>query len=776
MEHISDLIDKLRNNSDFHTKSPHFKQNVFAFLKLLTVLGVSRNSSPHSDLSSASFSYISYSKIDSEFSSLIINLGGKYSQFPLLNSSCCESAKDASHYDMWKTVAYEFLLEYDYLTIFSHLYQFFLENQHATGSFYTPLWLVQFHLENLQQILDRNNEAANALEITQIADLSCGTGNFLLCLVPYYPNSELTGYDLDPLALELCGLNFLILSQANTSSSPSSVAKFPTYHLGLKDSLKHLLPESGFDLLVGNPPWGLDLKPYKNIIDLHYAPLLRKNSKFLPNIQSEHKMNSPKSTYSIRDQLDSFALFLYRHLQACRPHGIISLILPDTLLFNPVYEPLRKILLERTKILQILYLGEAIFTNVTHPALILTIQNTKPSEAHQIEIVITAPPPGYTSSPSELPIQITNRYSIVQKSFTRNVFSNFTIFQLQEDAGIIEKMNAIPHFHFGDFVSNSRGVELGKNGEIYQCPYCSLWNPKPQFKIHQGQNLSGQTEKSGKSGKTAKCNHCHELITDSQISGYRKIIHTVADFPAKWVLNAPKMPVYPILVGESISQFQYLSNHVIQLGFQGIKYKLPSQYIPPKILFRKTGRGFFAAIDYDSHYLVQVIYQFTLKPWNLSDSNPKSNIVAKEAKQRLLPFQKTSIPHDSNILSRYSLEFLFGVVSSKLLEYYYFRLFSNPKKKAFPHLLQANLLALPIPSIDFDDPQSESLASYYVITSLVKSLHFQKSENIPDEPWTDATIDHSTENQHLLQAINLEVMHLFSLSPEECTVITTSTL
>ncbi len=752
MAHITELIDKLRNLSDFRHNSPNFKQNFFAFIKMLTIFGVSRKNTLNSEFPSTSNQFIPYSKIDSLFSGIIIIMGGKKSQFPILFPPCCRESMNISQFDTWNSIVGEFLLEYDYPSIFSQLYQFFLENQNATGSFYTPLWLVEFLLENLKLFLD-----PETIKITEIADLSCGTGNFLLKLGSYYPNTKLTGYDLDPLALELCRLNFLILFQTN--SSPSPVEKRPTYHLGLKDSLKHLLPESGFDLLVGNPPWGLDLKPYKNIIDLHYAPLLRKNSEFLQRGQSDNKGTSSKSTYFIRDQLDSFALFLYRHLQVCRPRGIISLILPDTLLFNPVYEPLRKILLERTKILQILYLGEDIFTNVIHPAIILTIQKTKSTKVHQIQIVITALGAGNDSSKSpseslsELPIKVVERYSILQKSFTKNVFSNFTIFHKPKEAEIIDKMISTPHFNFGDFVTNSRGVELGKNGEIYQCPYCSLWNPKPHFKFRQGKNLPE---------KTAKCNHCHELIFASQISDYKKIIHDVTDNSDFNVDSSPissESQNHPILLGESISRFHFTSNHVIQLGFQGIKYKSHSQYIPPKILFRKTGRGFFAALDYDSHYLVQVIYQFILKPWNLSNSKLKTRDSAKDSsnksKQRLLPFRQTSIPRGSQILSRYSLEFLFGIVSSKLLEYYYFRLFSNPKKKVFPHLLQANLLALPIPQIDFDDPDSESLASYNKISSLVKNLHFQQS----------------TENQHLLQAINSEVMRLFSLSLEECASI-----
>ncbi|MHA1617964.1 MAG: HsdM family class I SAM-dependent methyltransferase, partial [Promethearchaeota archaeon] len=642
MAQITELIDKLRNLSDFRHNSPNFKQNFLAFIKMLTIFGVSLKNSLNSELSSTSNQTIPYSKIDSLFSGIIIIMGGKESQFPILFPPCCRKSINNSHIDAWNSLVGEFLPEYDYPTIFSHLYQFFLENQNATGSFYTPLWLVEFLLENLKQFLNPeiknpSIKSSSQQKITEIADLSCGTGNFLLKLGSYYPNAKLIGYDLDPLALELCRLNFLILFQTN--SSPFPAEKLPTYHLGLKDSLKHLLPESGFDLLVGNPPWGLDLKPYKNIIDLHYAPLLRKNSEFLKSpqfVDGIKSSKSPKSTYFIRDQLDSFALFLYRHLQVCRPHGIISLILPDTLLFNPVYEPLRKILLERSKILQILYLGEDIFTNVTHPAIILTIQKVKPTKAHQIQIVITAlgaeddSSESPSESLSEIPIKVAEHYSILQKSFTKNLFSNFTIFHKPKEAEIIDKMISTPHFNFGDFVTNSRGVELGKNGEIYQCPYCSLWNPKPHFKFRQGRNSPE---------KTAKCNHCHELIFASQISDYRKIIHDVTDNSDFDVDSSPissESQNYPILLGESISRFHFTSNHVIQLGFQGIKYKSHSQYVPPKILFRKTGRGFFAALDYDSHYLVQVIYQFTLKPWNRSESSPKTKISSKKSNQRLL--------------------------------------------------------------------------------------------------------------------------------------------
>jgi hypothetical protein len=203
------------------------------------------------------------------------------------------------------------------------------------------------------------------------------------------------------------------------------------------------------------------------------------------------------------------------------------------------------------------------------------------------------------------------------------------------------------------------------------------------------------------------------------------------------------------LVGESIARHGYHCSHAIQLGYEGIKYKPPGQYKPPKILFRKTGKGFFTALDYGGHYTLQVVYQFTrtadLIP--ATDQSPQSTELDGK-------------------LSRYSAEFLYGVVSSPLMEFYYLHRFANPRKQAFPHLLQTNILALPIPHIDFGDPRSPSYQCYSRIEELVGQLEFDLGSIRPTErghrPEAKLErIEHA--NQKILAEINETVMDLYEI-------------
>ncbi len=649
------------------------------------------------------------------------------------------------------------------------------------GTFFTPIWLVREIISSAKSywlkfhpLSDIKLEGKNGEELEvdgeiciKIADIACGAGNFIQIIPEFLPHAKILAFDSDPFAVETARINFAIFSIDQTEKS-----EIPEEWRNIfkkRDSLKHFFPESPFDILIGNPPWGTDVKPYQKLLQTKFKVLL----------QSSHDTKtytgglSPKSPYNrpykIRDQIDIYALFIIKSLKLVQIEGIVALIIPSTILFNPVYAPLRYHLLTKTSILQINYLGEKVFSNVKVPSCVIFLQKKKPSQGHLIKILLLNEQLYLNREKLEMfNMDRWNSHNISQKSFLNHPFHNFIIFTRRSNAKILEKIESTEHYVFGDFVNNSRGVEIGKNGEVYQCPACKKWNPIPHFK----------KDPKKSSVLWTKCPHCKKNVEKSQISNFDRIILPVDSFEKRqdkdWA---------PILIGEDVQRFSLKNRFNILLNYNGIKYKSPEKYNTPKILIRKTGNGIISALDYNKNYTVQVVYQFSLKYDIPHDAGLMSHIKSKiksdvpniegdaQKSHGLSSYIKDpdelsenygsttkskkniTLDYNARILSQYSLEFLFAIISSKVIENYYLHNFTNPSKKTFPHLIQANVLALPIPKIDFSNKKSLSFHLYREICNYVDKIN-------QDDP-TDSK--ETTDKMEYIRKINQNVAKLFNI-------------
>ena len=98
---------------------------------------------------------------------------------------------------------------------------------------------------------------------------------------------------------------------------------------------------------------------------------------------------------------------------------------------------------------------------------------------------------------------------------------------------------------------------------------------------------------------------------------------------------------------------------------KGIDYKSKDIYMPPKILIRKTGLGINACIDYDSTYISQTVYSCNY-------------------------IKENDIP----------LEYYLGVLNSRVMYYYYLKLFGENEWKSHPYFTKEVVFCLPIRQID----------------------------------------------------------------------------
>ena len=346
-------------------------------------------------------------------------------------------------------------------------------------------------------------------------------------------------------------------------------------------------------------------------------------------------------------QVDSWSLFIERSLIALKEGGRLGFVIPNTLLMNENYTDIRKFILDSCRIVKIINLGDNVFPKITQPCMIIIAEKRSSTLDCELDVIRNVPPKikklleEGLRSVSSLPT-----IDCSQNRFLSNSDYQFNIFSIgyEELRAAIEKdlhHDNIQAKPLGYFVKNARGVELNRYGKIVQCSSCGWWSSPPS----QVRNV-----RSGVKTKLCINLECHKEVTE----------HDKTDFI---VFDNPKDPEkdHPFLVGYQIQRY-YIKNHkYIDSTRIGINYKEPALYHGSKLLLRKTGLGIKTAIDYDNRWVNQVVYLFKLK-------------------------NNVSI----------TLEYIMGVVNSKLINKYFFIEFADPYRQDFPHFTQKRFLRLPI--------------------------------------------------------------------------------
>jgi hypothetical protein len=106
--------------------------------------------------------------------------------------------------------------------------------------------------------------------------------------------------------------------------------------------------ENGFDLIVGNPPWGAFLERKEWL-----------------------KKTYPNSSFG---EINSYKYFIDKGLDLLRNGGILSFILPDSYLEKEYFTDVRKLIVKNSFLIQNLRLGDNIFKEVNLPSAILTVR------------------------------------------------------------------------------------------------------------------------------------------------------------------------------------------------------------------------------------------------------------------------------------------------------------------------------------------------------------------------------------------------------------------
>ena len=276
-----------------------------------------------------------------------------------------------------------------------------------SGLYYTPAVIVN------EVIKDYTKKDSKVL------DPCCGTGQFLLAFADIVENPKnIYGVDIDEIAVRIARLNILI-KYKDKNFAPNIVCKNTLFEIGNYD-LFSLNDENirDFDVIATNPPWGV-----------HF---------------SKSDIDRLKTSFPEITSLESFSYFLKKSIDLLRNGGIISFILPESILNVKTHKDIREIILKKTHITKVSYLSR-VFKNVFTPVIRLDLERSK-KENEQIEIR-----------------KENETYYAKQSKWKNNIDYIFDIHANGVDTDIIDKIFAVPHTTLSGQADWALGIVTGNN-------------------------------------------------------------------------------------------------------------------------------------------------------------------------------------------------------------------------------------------------------------------------------------------------------------------------
>lgn len=296
------------------------------------------------------------------------------------------------------------------------------------GSYYTPSDIVDQLINQSLRYMDRSLTP-------RVVDPCCGSGNFMIRLFIELKrrllengwsveaaekallSESLYAWDIDPTAVILTKINLLLLLE-----TPYDDQEHCLLHIREQDTLATYGTLFGaenddtFDLVIGNPPWGYSFSDEE-------AELLRQ--KFVT-------ANGP---------LESFDLFIEYGIDVLKPGGILSYVLPESLLNVQIHETTRRFLIEQAELCQINLLGHR-FSKVFAPSILVTARKTtKAADNHEIMVV-----------------HEDKHYTVSQSRFSKNERTILNVRASDDEEDVLDHMRTLSGV---EFLKNQADFALG---------------------------------------------------------------------------------------------------------------------------------------------------------------------------------------------------------------------------------------------------------------------------------------------------------------------------
>jgi adenine-specific DNA-methyltransferase len=343
-----------------------------------------------------------------------------------------------------------------------------------------------------------------------------------------------------------------------------------------------------------------------------------------------------------RGQFDTYELFLELSLALLADGGVAAFIVPDSLL-NTEHQRTRELLLRRSQLLLVARLGEGFFPSVYRGTLVVVVRNTPAGPAHRtrcLRLNAGERRAVLAGSLSLAEVERRRSHGVPQARFVATSHARFDLDVREHERATIEKIEACEPMSWRDWLASGRGVELSKRGDVLLCPACELALPKPRVP------------------RVVDCRGCGLAFDDAAAATMRIVepVDGASRSDGEW---------RPLIVGEDVRRYTAIPSRRIRTGLRGIAYKSPATFAAPKLVVRKTGVGLNVAVDGTGALTTQVVFNYT----RLASSPP------------------------------FMLEFLAGVLNSRLLLAYHLRTRGDFEWRSHPYVTQRVIEELPVPRL-----------------------------------------------------------------------------
>ena len=467
-------------------------------------------------------------------------------------------------------------------------------------------------LADFVAVLLRKFSDINSEDNALILDPASGECSLLRAAKKVFGESnQYIGIDIDEKVTNRIDNEFKIIH--NDTILPRNVKKETEIYWGEK--------LHGIDAIIANPPWSSE-KVYsrQELLDAGFS--------------------------LISGQYDSYVLFLELGYKILLQGGTMAFIIPDSL-FDAQNERLRWFLTKNMQIKVIARLGEKIFSEVNRATTVIVCTKKLPDDKSLTECfrLSTDDRKAYLSGTNTLESFYRKKVHFVKQSrFASNGSCNFDIDTHENEENLLKKIFSKRIEWDKEFVFG-RGVEISKSGNVVYCSYCGM--------------AQGFTKKHLSKG-SKKCIYCgREIpINDEMVDSL--------------IVDKKEKGTVAIFVGENVQRYSLRGKCYIKPDIQGINYKNPELYDPPKLLIRKTGLGIYGAIDYNGTYTSQTVY------------------ILKYAKKNDIP-----------------LEYYLALINSRVVYYYYLKVYGENEWKSHPYLTKKIIFSLPIRPYEGSDIDKE---------------------------------------------------------------------
>lgn len=219
------------------------------------------------------------------------------------------------------------------------------------GQYFTPRGLIKLAVEMLDP---KENE--------RILDPACGTGGFLVAVLGHilkkfreeagvpvgfetteefvsvneklrqFAEKQVFGADFDPFLIKACQMNMVMAGDGRGHLYHVNSLEFPLGHLKDLEPAKQDIPLESIDVLLTNPPFGLNIPITDGNILRQYEL-----ANTWERLEDGGFRNTGKSLNSVSPEI----LFIERCLKWLKPGGRMAIVLPDGILGNPATEHVR---------------------------------------------------------------------------------------------------------------------------------------------------------------------------------------------------------------------------------------------------------------------------------------------------------------------------------------------------------------------------------------------------------------------------------------------------